>query len=67
MPIRVQGKEHMIKQKSKAAADLSLKEQEMLAIIAVLERNKGHREKTARELGISRRTLQYKLKKLKLE
>ncbi|MGN8896118.1 helix-turn-helix domain-containing protein [Flavonifractor sp. HCP28S3_F3] len=28
-----------------------------------LRLNKGHREKTAQYLGISRRTLQYKLKK----
>ena len=41
---------------------ISLKEQEFLAIMAALEKFDGHREKTAQFLGISRRTLQYKLK-----
>ena len=45
---------------------LSLEEQEILAIVAALERNNGHREKTAQELGISRRTLQYKLRRFHL-
>ena len=31
-----------------------------------LKRNKGHRQNTADDLGISRRTLQYKLKKYHL-
>lgn len=46
-----------------AEENLSLAEQEMRAIRQALERNNGHRENTARELGISRRTLQYRLKK----
>ena len=33
------------------------------SLIHILEINNGHREKTARYLNISRRTLQYKLKK----
>lgn len=43
--------------------ELSLAEREMLSIISALEKNGGHRERTAAALGISRRTLQYKLKK----
>ena len=43
--------------------ELSLSEQEMMSIINALEKYGGHREKTAAALGISRRTLQYKLKK----
>lgn len=46
--------------------ELSLEAQEMMSIIRALENNDGHREKTAKELGISRRTLQYKLKKLNI-
>ena len=42
---------------------LSLENQEVLTILAALEKHGGHREKTAKELGISRRTLQYKLAK----
>lgn len=45
---------------------LNAKDQEGIIIIEALRRNFGHREKTAKELGISRRTLQYKLKKLKI-
>ena len=41
----------------------NLKNQEYLAIRSTLEKHRGHRGKTAEELGISRRTLQYKLKK----
>ena len=44
-------------------ADISLKDQEYYAIMAALEKFAGHREKTAEYLGISRRSLQYKLKK----
>lgn len=43
---------------------ISLREQEISSIIAAMERNGGHRAKTAKDLGISVRTLQYKLKKL---
>jgi DNA-binding NtrC family response regulator len=41
----------------------SLEEAEKMAIIRALEENGSHRERTAEALGISRRTLQYKLKK----
>lgn len=37
--------------------------EELRAIKIALGKNNGHRKKTAEELGISRRTLQYKLKK----
>lgn len=45
---------------------LSLEHQEIMTILAALEKHGGHREKTAKELGISRRTLQYKLAKYHL-
>lgn len=41
---------------------LNLQELEKKAIIAALERNSQHREKTAQELGITRRTLLNKIK-----
>ena len=44
----------------------TLHNHEIVAIEEALQRNNGHREKTANELGISRRALQYKLKKLNL-
>jgi DNA-binding NtrC family response regulator len=44
----------------------SLEEAEKLAILRALEENGNHRERTADALGISRRTLQYKLKKFGL-
>lgn len=40
--------------------------EEIRAIKTALGKNNGHRQKTAEELGISRRTLQYKLKKFGL-
>lgn len=43
-----------------------LENQEIEAIKIALEKFGGHREKVARELGISRRTLQYKLNKFDL-
>ena len=43
-----------------------LQTQEIEIIKNTLKRNNGHREKTANELGISRRALQYKLKKFGL-
>ncbi|WP_027180341.1 sigma-54-dependent transcriptional regulator [Maridesulfovibrio bastinii] len=42
---------------------VSLDNAEKQALIAALEANNDHRERTAEALGISRRTLQYKLKK----
>ncbi|BCS89684.1 sigma-54-dependent transcriptional regulator [Pseudodesulfovibrio sediminis] len=44
-------------------APANLEEAEKQAIIQALEENGNHRERTAEALGISRRTLQYKLKK----
>lgn len=44
----------------------SVKDAERIAIVAALENNKGHREKTAAELGISRRTLLNKMKEYDL-
>ncbi|WP_018123796.1 sigma-54-dependent transcriptional regulator [Desulfovibrio oxyclinae] len=41
----------------------SLEDAEKMAIVRALEENQGHRERTAEALGVSRRTLQYKLKK----
>jgi DNA-binding NtrC family response regulator len=43
----------------------SLKDLEYATILRMLKRNNGHREKTALELGISKRALQYKLKYMK--
>ncbi len=48
---------------SSAAKHPSLEEAEKQALIQALEAHGGHREKTANALGISRRTLQYKLSK----
>jgi two-component system NtrC family response regulator len=49
-----------------AASASVLEEAEKHALLRVLRENRGHREKTAEALGISRRTLQYKLKKFGL-
>lgn len=43
-----------------------LRDQEYIAIVNALAKNNGHRSKTAQDLGISRRSLQYKLKKYNL-
>ena len=43
-----------------------LEQQEAAAIMSALEKFHGHREKTAQYLGISKRTLQYKLKNLNI-
>lgn len=43
-----------------------LEEAERAALVRALAQHRGHREKTAEALGISRRTLQYKLKKFGL-
>ena len=45
----------------------TLEEMEKKAIIAALERNGNHREKTAAELGITRRTLLNKINEYRLE
>jgi DNA-binding NtrC family response regulator len=44
------------------AGPLSVREAEKQAVIAALARNGGHRERTAAELGISRRTLLTRMK-----
>ncbi|ALS00389.1 hypothetical protein ATZ33_03070 [Enterococcus silesiacus] len=44
----------------------SIKNQEIITILESLEKFDGHREKTANYLGITRRSLQYKLKKYNL-
>jgi two-component system NtrC family response regulator len=43
-----------------------VEEAERNALVQALRMHKGHREKTAEALGISRRTLQYKIKKFGL-
>ena len=48
-----------------AAASL-LEDAEREALIQALKMHHGHRERTADALGISRRTLQYKIKKFGL-
>jgi two-component system response regulator AtoC len=45
----------------------TLQEMEKTSIIAALNRNEYHREKTAQELGITRRTLLNKMKEYNLE
>lgn len=44
----------------------TLEEAEYQALLAALQEHGGHRERTAEALGLSRRTLQYKLKKFGL-
>lgn len=57
-----------IREQDPSAANFKayLEQQEAAAIISALEKFHGHREKTARYLGISKRTLQYKLKNLNI-
>jgi DNA-binding NtrC family response regulator len=45
-----------------APSAASLAEMEKAAIVSALDRNRGDRKSTASELGISLRTLQYRLK-----
>ncbi len=45
------------------AADNPLEAAERQALVETLRKHDGHRERTAQALGISRRTLQYRLKK----
>lgn len=51
---------------SKSSYRQMLDQQDAAIIAAALEKFQGHREKTAQYLGISKRTLQYKLKQLGL-
>jgi DNA-binding NtrC family response regulator len=53
----------MEKETAGPSKDDYLMEGEKKALIRALKDNRGHREKTAESLGISRRSLQYKLKK----
>lgn len=62
LPLRICGKTANAKPNSKGV----LESQEIMAIIEVLDKHNGHREKAAKELGISRRTLQHKLNKFEL-
>ncbi|MBN2140470.1 MAG: sigma-54-dependent Fis family transcriptional regulator [Desulfovibrionaceae bacterium] len=48
---------------SGTAAPDSLDQAEKQALVRALEANQGHRQNTADDLGVSRRSLQYKLKK----
>ena len=52
---------------SEASGALTLREQELNAILSALVRNGGHRERTAQALGITRRTLLNKMKRLNIE
>ena len=52
-----------VTQKLSPLAGVSAGEEEKELILAALAANNHHRERTAQALGISRRTLQYKLKK----
>lgn len=54
---------HLLPIKNQPKIQENIEEAEKKAILEALEANNGHREKTAQALGISRRTLQYKLKK----
>lgn len=66
LPLRIR-KKVCESQVSEEQADCSILEvEEIKAIKKALARNKGHRENTAKELSVSRRTLQYKLKKFGL-
>jgi len=47
------------------APAVTLAEMEKAAILEALRRNKGDRKATAEQLGISLRTLQYRLKEYK--
>lgn len=60
--VAVEGSRNPASGASPAGAPLSVREAERRAVIQALERNGGHRERTAKELGISRRTLLTKIK-----
>lgn len=66
LPLRI--RQHALELGPKGAREAHslLEIEEIKAIRCALERNGGHRQRTAEELGISRRTLQYKLKKFDL-
>ncbi|WP_176461599.1 sigma-54-dependent transcriptional regulator [Anaeromicrobium sediminis] len=66
LPIRIiqKAKNHEYFNNNNGLSPLEI--QEIKVIKKALEKYGGHREKTAKDLGISRRTLQYKLKKFGL-
>jgi len=66
LPLRIKKKAGNLKGSNEYEERSILEVEEIKAIKKALERNDSHREKTAKELGISRRTLQYKLKKFDL-
>jgi len=49
-----------------ARVPVSFEEAERQAVVSALQANEGHRERTADALGVSRRTLQYKIRKFGL-
>lgn len=65
LPIRIQKTIEVTSSKKSEGGNL-LEIKEMKEIEEALKRNNRHRENTAKELGISRRTLQYKIKKFGL-
>lgn len=68
LPSRIlsQIKKEPVFEESSNVMQKSVENQEVQIIIESLEKFDGHREKTAKYLGISRRSLQYKLKKYDL-
>ncbi|QAT48698.1 sigma-54-dependent Fis family transcriptional regulator [Caproiciproducens sp. NJN-50] len=66
LPVNYQQECHLGQGGKQGKERLSLKEQEIMLIIEALERNNGNRTNTAKELGISRRALQYRIKELNL-
>ncbi len=66
LPLRIRKVTEKTENKPTEAGNL-LEIREVQEIQDALKRNNGHREHTANELGISRRTLQYKIKKYNLK
>lgn len=66
LPLRIRRKVNKLTNPLEESEHSILEIEEIKAIKKALERNNGHRERSAKELGISRRSLQYKLKKFRL-
>ncbi|SHJ88065.1 sigma-54-dependent transcriptional regulator [Paramaledivibacter caminithermalis] len=66
LPLRIRKKVGSLDEPTKEDGHSILEIEEIKVIKKALERNNGHRQRTAKDLGISRRTLQYKLKKFGL-
>lgn len=66
LPLRIRRKVCSLADPTQEDGHSVLEIEEIKAIKKALERNNGHRQRTAKDLGISRRTLQYKLKKFGL-